>query len=118
MDEHDACVTYGENIGTPASPVPPLPRLTGARTRQPVLMDMWEGRPPDSDAITTVGNWKQVGLDMQFRGETYLWSKHHEFLRFIDLPQRVYVPLELAMNLEERPVYDERGKRGGPSVRA
>jgi hypothetical protein len=114
VDEHGACVTYGENIGTPASPVPPLPKLA-ARTRQPVLLDLWEGPPPDRDAFTTVSNWKQLGLDMTFRGETYRWSKHHELLRFIDLPTHVDAPLEIAMNLEERPVYDEKGNEAVPA---
>jgi hypothetical protein len=114
VDEHDACVTYGENIGTPASPVPPLPRLV-ARTRQPALLDLWNGPRPERDAFTTVSNWKQLGLDMTFQGETYRWSKHHELLRVLDLPRRVSTPLELAMNLEVRPVYDENGNESVPA---
>jgi hypothetical protein len=101
IDEHQACVTYGENIGTPVSPLPPLPNLI-ARTRQPVLMDLWPSGPPTRDVYTTVSNWKQVGLDVEFRGETYTWSKHHEFLKFIELPARVPIKLELAMNLAKR----------------
>jgi hypothetical protein len=101
IEEHDDCVSYGENIGTPHSPVPPLPRLR-ARTRQPILTDLWRDDLPPRDAFTTVGNWKQVGLDVQFRGETYRWSKHHEFLKFLDLPRRAGVPLELAMTLGDR----------------
>src|SRR3954470_8526961 len=97
IDEHSDCVTYGENLGTRHCPVPPLPKLR-ARTRQPVLLDQWEAGPPARDAFTTIGNWKQVGLDLAFRGETYRWSKHHEFLKVIDLPRRAGVPLELATN--------------------
>ncbi|MEO5579108.1 MAG: hypothetical protein ABIR58_00505 [Gemmatimonadaceae bacterium] len=100
VDEHDEFVTYGENIGSPNCPIPALPRLT-ARTRQPVLMDMWKSGPPSRPEFTTVGNWKQAGRDVKFGGETYRWSKHHEFLRFIDLPKRVEQPIELAMNLAE-----------------
>ena len=92
-------VTYGENIGTPASPVPPLPKLR-AHMRQPVLLDFWACGGPTRDEFTTVGNWKQVGLDLEFRGETYLWSKHHEFLKVLDVPRRVpNQPIELATNL-------------------
>jgi hypothetical protein len=101
VDEHQDCVTYGENIGTAACPVPPLPRLR-ARTRQPVLLDLWEAGPPTRDAFTTVGNWKQAGLDLVFGGQTYLWSKHHEFLKFLDVPRRAGVALELAMNPADR----------------
>lgn len=101
LQEHSEVVTYGENIGTPHSPIPPLPNLR-ARMRQPVLMDVWNAGPPTRREFTTVGNWKQDGMDMSFRGETYRWSKHHEFLRFIDLPRRLpEQPLELAMNLAE-----------------
>jgi hypothetical protein len=65
-------------------------------------MDLWRSGLPSRDVFTTVGNWKQVGLDVEFRGETYRWSKHHEFLKFLDLPRRVEVPLELAMTLGDR----------------
>jgi hypothetical protein len=94
--EHDECVTYGENIGRADCPIPPLPRLR-AKTRQPVLLDLWESSPPARDVFTTVGNWKQTGDDVEFNGKAYYWSKHHEFLKFMGLPQRVDVPLELAM---------------------
>jgi hypothetical protein len=101
IDAQGEVVTYGENIGTPASPVPPLPRLR-AHTRQPVLMDLWECGEPTRAEFTTVGNWKQAGLDVEFRGERYLWSKHHEFLKVLDVPFRVPgQPIELATNLGE-----------------
>ena len=98
IDEHEAMVTYGENIGTAASPIPPLPRLK-ATTRQPVLVDLWATGPPRRDAYTTVANWKQDGREVVFGGERYLWSKDVEFMRFIDVPSRARVPIELATNL-------------------
>jgi hypothetical protein len=100
IDQHDDFVTYGENIGTPASPVPPLPGL-GARTRQPVLTDLWSNGQPTNEAFTTVCNWRQEGHEIDFEGEHYTWSKHLEFLKFIDLPQRTSRPIELAMGLED-----------------
>ena len=115
VDEHDTCVTYGENIGTDASPLPPLPRLR-ARTRQPVLLDVWQAGPPTRKAITTVGNWKQMGLDLEFRGQTYLWSKHHEFLKFIDLPRATGEELELAMNLAGRQPIRPEGHEAVPAI--
>jgi hypothetical protein len=101
LAEHDDVVTYGENIGTPYCPVPPLPRLR-ATTRQPVLLDHWTTDAEPTRAFTTVGNWRQVGLDIAYQGETYSWSKHHEFLKFKELPKRVGVQLELATNLGAR----------------
>jgi hypothetical protein len=101
IDEHQDVVTYGENIGTPRSPLPPLPRLR-ARTRQPVLMDMWEsgpGSPPMRDLFTTVGNWRQDGQDAVFQGRPLRWSKHHEFLKFVHVPRLAGCVAELATNL-------------------
>lgn len=98
VDEHDDAVTYGENIGNADCPIPPLPNLR-AKTRQPIILDFWKDGPPTKKAFTTVGNWKQAGRDLTFKGETYFWSKHHEFLKFIDMPKRVAQPIEVAMNL-------------------
>ena len=100
IDQHDDFVTYGENIGTVRSPVPPLPGLC-SRTRQPILTDLWRDGPPARAAYTTVTNWKQEGHDLCYHGEVYHWSKHLELLRFVDLPRRTALPLELAMGLED-----------------
>jgi hypothetical protein len=94
IDEHHDFFSYGENIGTHASPVPPLPGMR--HMRQPVLLDLWEAAAPSKEEFTTVCNWKQNG-EIEFNGETYYWSKDREFLKFIDLPRRINQPLELAM---------------------
>ncbi len=98
INEHHDIVTYGENIGSPDCPIPPLPRLK-AKTRQPVLMDFWKNSKAGRKTFTTVGNYKQGGRDLKFKGQTYYWSKHHEFLKFIDVPKRTNQRIELAMNL-------------------
>jgi hypothetical protein len=98
VEEHDDFVTYGENIGNADCPIPALPRLR-AKTRQPVLLDLWQSGPPSKKEFTTVGNWKQEGREVEHRGEFYHWSKDREFLKFIDLPRRINQPIELAMNL-------------------
>jgi len=103
IDQHDDFVTYGENIGNPDCPIPPLPRLR-AKTRQPVLLDLWQGGPPLKKEFTTVCNWKQEGHEIEYQGETYYWSKHHEFLKFIDLPRQIAQPIELAMGLADAKV--------------
>jgi hypothetical protein len=100
IEEHDDVVTYGENIGNPDCLIPPLPKLR-TRTRQPVLLDRWQGGPPGKPEFTTIANWKQDGRDVRYLGETYYWSKDREFLKFIDLPRRIPQPLELATNLTD-----------------
>jgi hypothetical protein len=113
IEEHDECVTYGENIGLAECSIPPLPRLR-ARTRQPVLLDIWQDGAPLLRGFTTVGNWRQSGYDIDFENEIYYWSKHHEFLKFIDLPRRIDQPVELAtgldnLNAEERDLLECKG---------
>jgi hypothetical protein len=96
--EHEDYITYGENIGKPGCAIPPLPHFR-SRTRQPVLLDLWQCGAPSKCEFTTVGNWRQNGRDIEFRGERYYWSKHHEFLKFIDVPTRTGVPIEFATGL-------------------
>jgi hypothetical protein len=114
LEEHQEVVTYGENIGKDDCSLPPLPSLK-SRTRQPVLLDLWQSGPPSKKEFTTIGNWKQDGRDVQFRGETYYWSKDREFLKFIDLPRRVDQSIELATNLTGPRSSDART---GEAVRA
>ena len=112
ISEHNAVATYGENIGTPECPLPPLPGLR-AHTRQPVLMDLWDAGPPEKEEFTTVCNWRGVGEgEVEFRGEKYYWRKDKEFLRFIDLPKRIGQPIELAMpRCEDREMLISNGWR-------
>jgi hypothetical protein len=43
---------------------------------------------------------------VEWRGQTYTWSKHHEFLKIIDLPRRTTQPLELALAVRGQPGAD------------
>ena len=100
VEQHDDVVTYGENIGRPDCPIPALPRLR-TRTRQPILLDLWRNDAVPRLEFTTVCNWRQSGHDVEYGGEVYHWSKHHEFLKVIDLPRHTTSPLELAMGLAD-----------------
>lgn len=95
---HQAHFTYGENIGQPDCPVPPLPFATTSM-RQPVVMQLWEGTQPARQDFTTVTNWEVKGYDIEFQGEIYTWSKHHEYLKLMDLPKRTNARLEMALGL-------------------
>ena len=53
------------------------------------------------EQLTTIGNWRQPWRDVIFDGERYSWSKHNEFMKFIDLPQRTSQPFELALSSYE-----------------
>jgi YHS domain-containing protein len=115
IEEHHDFVTYGENIGSLDCSIPALPGCQ-TKTRQPVLLDLWKAGPPSRREFTTVSNWEQVGLDIEYQGETFYWSKHHEFLKFIDLPRRTSQPIELAMNLAERKLIRWHDSEAVPAI--
>jgi glycosyltransferase involved in cell wall biosynthesis/lipopolysaccharide biosynthesis glycosyltransferase len=98
LDAHSAVFTWGTNFGHPGCRVP-LPVGHDFHTsRMPVLIDQW--RLPEIEprnVFTTVGNWQQAWRDVEFEGETYRWSKHHEFEKFLELPRRTSGQLELAL---------------------
>jgi hypothetical protein len=99
LEPHCAFFTFGENYGQPDCRLPVSERFHFKPTRQPVVLDFWKGpwatpRPE----FTTIGNWEQPWREVTFEGEIYHWSKHHEFLKFIDLPQRTPQPFELALS--------------------
>jgi GT2 family glycosyltransferase len=99
LEPHSAFYTFGENYGTPACSLPVTDRFVFRPTRQPVVVDLWSMHGvPAGGAFTTVGSWRQGRRDVQFEGETYTWSKHHEFLKFIHLPQRSGRTFELALS--------------------
>ena len=79
------------------------------------MLDLWRSGAPSKVEFTTLANWKQDGRDVQYRGETYHWSKDREFLKFIDLPSRIEQPIELATNLKGPRTSDART---GEAVRA
>jgi hypothetical protein len=104
---HDRIVTYGENYGAPDCAVP-MDGFRYLKTRQPIDLALWPAVfNKDAPSYTTIGNWKQTGQDIVWNGETYYWSKHHEFLKFIDLPRRrPDVRFDLWLNVD-----DERDRR-------
>jgi hypothetical protein len=97
LGAHTHHFTYAENLGAPDCGVP-VERFSWIPTRPPVILDWWAaaGLPPDDAPFTTVASWRQSN-DIEWRGEVYRWSKHVEFMKFIDLPRRVPVPLELTL---------------------
>jgi hypothetical protein len=99
---HDQIVTYGENYGAPDCGVP-LGGLSYLKTRQPVDLELWPAvHDPSCRPYTTIGNFKQSGHDVVWNGETYHWSKHHEFVKFLDLPRRrPEVQFHLFLNVDD-----------------
>ena len=106
---HTHHFSYGENLGAPDCGVP-VTRFNYLPTRQPIVLDWWtldgrlssdvNGRPNIPARFTTIAKWRQPGKDIEWNGETYSWSKHVEFLKFIDLPRRTQQQFELALAWE------------------
>lgn len=98
LSAYDYLFTYGTNLGAPDCQVP-VTRYDWHSTRPPVCLDWWSAPVPSPQgaALTTVANWKHSGKDVKWQGEAWRWSKHHEFLRVLDLPSQSALPLELAL---------------------
>jgi GT2 family glycosyltransferase len=115
LEPHCAFFTFAENWGKPDCGLPVQDRYRFVPTRQPVVIELWPDRSPQpADLFTTIGNWRQDWRDVTFDGERYTWSKHYEFLKYLDLPQHTGAAFELALSScesAEREVLRERGWR-------
>jgi len=95
---HTSFFSWAENYGNPDCQLPMPDRFPFHSTRQPIVLDLWQPfHDGGAEAFTTIGNWRQEYREVDFRGETYRWSKHYEFLKLIDLPTRTEQPFELAL---------------------
>lgn len=98
---HHVLVTYGENYGARDCGVP-LNGIAYKKTRQPIDLHLWPMAFDDSArSFTTIGNYRQPAADVQFQGQTYRWSKHHEWEKFVELPRRVDQSFELALKIDD-----------------
>jgi hypothetical protein len=94
LDAHTHFFTYGENLGAPDCPVP-LSGVPWQPTRPPVIPDLWrppvapgEAPPTPPACYSTIATWENKGKNIEFAGESFVWSKHVNFLKFLDVPQR------------------------------
>ena len=99
---HTHHFTFGENIGT-AECALPVDHVKFQHTRQPVVLDWWatDGEVGPQGRFTTISSWRQTEKDVEWNGVNYRWSKHRQFLEFIDLPRRAPTPVELALACHE-----------------
>jgi hypothetical protein len=113
LETHRSFFTWGENYGNPDCGVPLLEQFHFEHTRQPIVLDFWETSGASATGhFTTIGNWRQPWREITFRGEQYHWSKHHEFMKFIDLPRRTPQTFELALGsygVEDRALLEGHG---------
>lgn len=91
---HDVYVTVGLNLGAPDCPLPTC-GIAWHATLPPVVLSEWTAAPDGGTAYTTVADWRGYS-PVEWRGAWY-GQKSEEFLRIIDLPQHVAVPLEICL---------------------
>ena len=96
LDAHQAHFTFGELVGRPGCLVPTA-GYKWLPTRQPVALELWECGEPGS-RLTTITTWRSVSNPTYWRGEPYYWTNDREFLRFVEVPSRAPVPIELAVD--------------------
>ena len=100
LAHHCAFFTFGENYGQADCRLPVSERFAFRPTRQPVVLDFWNQGSHNGgrSTFTTIANWRQGHRVVEYQGEVYHWSKHLEFLKFIDLPGRTGQSFELALS--------------------
>ena len=94
---HDKHFTYAENIHGGDCLVPHA-GYDWKTTRMPVVLDLWESAAllPPSAWWTTVMTWNSFKGKLTYKGQEY-GGKGTEFEKFVGLPQRVNVPLRVAL---------------------
>jgi hypothetical protein len=94
---YDRFFTFAENIGQPDCAVPDG-GLSWIPTRQPVVLERWPfSFDADASRFTTVMSWKtDVRLPM-IDGVRH-GGKNVEFSRFVELPRRTRIPMEVAIS--------------------
>jgi len=97
LDAHTHFFTYGENVGGPGWIVP-LCGIDWKPTRPPVVLDFWPADAMGGACFSTIATWENKGKDIVFHGERYIWSKHLNFVRFIDLPRQADCCFTVALN--------------------
>ena len=97
---HDTLFSFGENLGAPDCDVP-IEKFRWLPTRQPVAIELWNHGAAAGSAYTTITTWHNKGKNLQWRGDTWYWTKDREFEKFLDLPRRRDGQFELATGVGE-----------------
>jgi hypothetical protein len=99
LEGHDTLFSFGESLGRPGCDVP-TSGLTWRATRQPVEIDLWRHQFHPGARYTTITTWHNSGKDIEYRGETYYWTKDREFEKVLALPMRSKASFELAVSAD------------------
>jgi hypothetical protein len=88
LAEHDTHFSFGENLGAPDCDTP-IEKFRWLPTRQPVALELWnDGAPTGGPTYTTITTWHNKGKNLEWRGDTWYWTKDREFEQFLQLAQQ------------------------------
>ena len=110
---YDYRFTYGANIGKPDCSIP-VRRFSWMPTVPPVCTDWWASAdaPSEGAVLSTIAKWHHEGKDVVWEGETWHWSKDHEFRKFLSVAAESSLPMSLALSAiedDERTMLDSMG---------
>jgi hypothetical protein len=100
LEAHDTLFSFGENLGSSDCTVP-MEKFRWLPTRQPVVLDLWNGATTGGETYNTITTWHNKGKNIEWRGETWYWTKDREFEKFLDLPHKRPVQFELAATVDD-----------------
>lgn len=97
---HDTLFSFGENLGANDCELP-IETFRWFPTRQPVALELWNGAATGGDTYNTITTWQNKNKNIEWRGETWYWTKDREFERFLELPRKRPVKFELAATVSD-----------------
>ena len=112
IPEHDHYVTVGTNLGAPTCSIPDC-GIEWIATLPPVLLPEWPAGPAAEGPLrfTTVTTWRSPYGSLEIGGRM-LGLKHHQFRRFIEMPERAPGQrFELALDIHPDDAGDLRALR-------
>jgi hypothetical protein len=95
---HDLYLTIGLNLGEPGCLVPTC-GIRWEKTLFPIVLSEWATNDTPGSAFTTVANWRDYGW-LEWQGTWYA-QKAEAFKAVIDLPQRVPMPIEVCLSIDD-----------------
>jgi hypothetical protein len=102
VDGYDHYVSVGLNVGKESCPIP-SGGIEWIPTLPPVVLEEWPAAPTPTGPLrfTTVATWRSPYGQVSI-GDRLTGLKHHEFRRFLTLPEQVPEAMfELALDIHE-----------------
>jgi hypothetical protein len=112
LDNHTHYATVGQQLGTPACPIPDLGKAW-IHVLPPVALEYWPVAPAPRGAplFTTVANWRTYG-SIEHNG-LVLGDKVHSFREFVGLPKLAAVPMAVALTISHEDDGDRQALANG-----